>query len=239
MQFRNLLLQTLVESGASGLPALLREVHIEKGEVVTPEDAVPDTVYFPGTAVLSAVKVMANGRAIEVATCGYEGASGILAVLSGSIPTLRTFAQIPGSAIAMPADAFRAMAYGDAKMMACLLRSLAIASDQAEQSVACLALHDVPARAARWILQTQDRTSSREFPLTQENLAIMIGVQRTTVNAAAMLLKGEGLISYSRGAIRVIDREGLKRRACECYHSVEDRWRGDPLALNPTDPVRL
>ena len=231
MKFRNLLLQALLEGGAAELPSLLREVHLQKGEVAVSEDSVPDTIYFPGTAVLSAVKIMSDGRAVEVATQGYEGASGLLAALSNSRPTLRMFAQIAGSAIAVPADAFCAMAYRDDAMMRTILRSLAIATDQAEQSVACLALHDVPGRAARWILQTQDRTSSTEFPLTQENLALMIGVQRTTVNAAAMVLKGEGMIAYSRGSVRVVDREALKRRACECYHSVEERWHGDPLSL--------
>ncbi|CAN5173833.1 Crp/Fnr family transcriptional regulator [soil metagenome] len=234
MQFRNLLLQALLEGGASELPSLLREVHLQKGQVVMSEDAVPEILYFPGTAVLSAVKIMSDGRAVEVATQGYEGASGLLACLSNSTPTLRTFAQIPGSAIAVSALAFRDLAYRESTMMPTLLRSLAISTDQAEQSVACLALHDVPARAARWILQTQERTSSSEFPLTQENLAVMIGVQRTTVNAAAMLLKSQGMIGYSRGSIRVVDREALKRQACECYHSVEDRWRGDPLSLIQT-----
>ncbi len=233
MQFRNLLLQALLDCGANGLSPLLREVHLEKGEVVVSEGEPPRTVHFPGTAVLSAVKIMSNGRAVEVATQGHEGASGLLPCLSGSAPTLRTFVQIPGSAIAVDADAFRALAYSDAAMMETLLRSLAMASDQAEQSVACLALHDVPGRAARWILQTQDRTSSSEFPLTQENLAVMLGVQRTTVNAAAMILKTQRMISYSRGSIRVIDRDALKRRACECYRAVEDRWKGDPLSLSP------
>jgi CRP-like cAMP-binding protein len=232
VQFRNLLLRALIEGGASGLLPLLREAHLEKGQIAMSEDAVPDTIYFPGTAVLSAVKIMSDGRAVEVATQGYEGASGLLACLSNSTPTLRTFAQIPGSAIAVSAPALCQLAYRDETMMRTLLRSLAIATDQAEQSVACLALHDVPGRAARWILQTQDRTSSSEFPLTQENLAVMIGVQRTTVNAAAMLLKNQGMIGYSRGSIRVIDREALKRRACECYHLVEKRWRGDPLSIS-------
>lgn len=225
------MLQALVAGGANGLLPHMRETHLQKGETVVDENATPQTIYFPGTAVLSAVKVMADGREVEVATHGYEGASGLLPSLSSSIPTLRTFTQIAGSAFAIDAGVLAAMAHRDEQMMQTLLRSLAIAGDQTEQTVACLALHDVPARAARWILLTQDRVSADEFPLTQENLAIMIGAQRTTVNAAAMLLKTEGLIAYSRGAIKVVHREGLRRRACECYQPVEERWRGDLLAL--------
>ena len=224
------MLQALFAGGATGLLPHMRETHLQKGETVVDESATPQTIYFPGTAVLSAVKVMADGREVEVATHGYEGASGLLPVLSSSLPTLRTFTQIAGSAFAIDATILVDMAHRDERTMQILLRSLAIATDQAEQSVACLALHDVPARAARWILQTQDRVSADEFPLTQENLAIMIGAQRTTVNAAAMLLKTEGLIAYSRGAIKVVHRDSLRRRACECYRSVEERWRGDPPA---------
>lgn len=199
--------------------------------MTTAEEATPSLVIFPGTAVLSATKMLSGGEEVEVATLGYEGATSILPCLSRSQSTVRVFTQIAGSAIAAPAKELSEIAYRDPAILRLLLRSAAIATDQAEQSVACIAMHGVLKRMARWILETQDRTFSSKFSLTQEYLAVMLGVQRTTVNGAAITLKREGLITYTRGSVTVLDREGLKRRSCECYGAVSERWRGDPLNL--------
>jgi CRP-like cAMP-binding protein len=94
---------------------------------------------------------------------------------------------------------------------------------QAMQSVACNAYHSIPERAARWLLHAQDRTGDR-IELTQQALADLLGVQRTTVNAVAQSLEQEGLIGTGRGVIRVNDRPGLMRRSCECYQRLEDHW---------------
>src|SRR5436190_18826727 len=91
---------------------------------------------------------------------------------------------------------------------------------QAMQSVACNAYHSIPERAARWLLHAQDRTGDR-IELTQQDLAGLLGVQRTTVNAVIQSLEQEKLISTGRGVIRVTDRDGLKRRSCECYERLE------------------
>jgi len=92
---------------------------------------------------------------------------------------------------------------------------------QAAQSTACNTLHRAEQRLCRWLLLTQDRLGSDLVPLTQEHLAIMLGVQRTTVTATASQLQDRGVISYSRGKIRVLDREGMKRCACECYEAIQ------------------
>jgi CRP-like cAMP-binding protein len=88
------------------------------------------------------------------------------------------------------------------------------------QSVVCNAFHSIPERAARWLLHAQDRAGDR-IELTQEAFAGLLGVQRTTVNAVVQDLSSEGLIATGRGRIRVTDRAGLKRRACECYERLE------------------
>ena len=94
---------------------------------------------------------------------------------------------------------------------------------QVMQSLACNAFHTIPERAARWLLHAQDRTGDR-IELTQEALAGLLGVQRTTVNAVIQTLEGEGLITTGRGVIRVADRAGLKRRSCECYERLEEHF---------------
>ena len=91
------------------------------------------------------------------------------------------------------------------------------------QSVACNSFHSIPERAARWLLHVQDRAGDR-IDLTQEALAGLLGVQRTTVNAVIKELSSEGLVTTSRGIVRVIDRAGLKRRACECYQRLQDHY---------------
>jgi CRP-like cAMP-binding protein len=92
---------------------------------------------------------------------------------------------------------------------------------QATQAVACNALHDVKQRLARWLLMTQDRVSDDELPLTQQHLAVMLAVQRTTVTAAASDLQKEGAIAYRRGRITVLNRDLLLKRSCECYETIE------------------
>ena len=92
---------------------------------------------------------------------------------------------------------------------------------QSAQAVACNALHDVKQRLARWLLMTQDRVSYEALPLTQQHLAVMLAVQRTTVTAAASDLQREGAIAYRRGRITVLDRGLLMRRSCECYETIE------------------
>jgi DNA-binding transcriptional regulator YhcF (GntR family) len=91
------------------------------------------------------------------------------------------------------------------------------------QSVACNAFHSIPERAARWLLHAQDRTGDR-IELTQQALAGLLGVQRTTVNAVAQSLEQEGLIATGRGVVQVVDRAGLMRRSCECYRRLEDHF---------------
>ena len=91
------------------------------------------------------------------------------------------------------------------------------------QSVACNSFHPIPERASRWLLHAQDRTGDR-IELTQQALANLLGVQRTTVNAVVQSLEQEGLIAAGRGVIRVINRDGLLRRSCECYQRLEEHF---------------
>jgi CRP-like cAMP-binding protein len=107
---------------------------------------------------------------------------------------------------------------------------------QAEQGAACNTLHDARARLARWILMTQDRTGKRSLPLSQEHMAVMIGVQRTTISIVANQLRSGGLIRFSRGNVEVQDRPGLERAACECYSAVRAEF--DSLRTAHSPPPR-
>ena len=106
------------------------------------------------------------------------------------------------------------------------MRHSASINFQAEQGVACNVLHDAPARLARWLLMTQDRTGNRVLPLTQEYMSVMTGVQRTTISAVANHLRSAGLIRFSRGNVEILDRAGLEAAACECYQAVRGEFDG-------------
>mgnify|MGYP003640562997 FL=1 len=207
----------------------LREIYVARGQVLIPENARVSHVYFPSTAVLSSVIVLQGRRQCEVSTLGTEGIGGGLACLTGEASTERLFAQIAGGVIALPAEALKTRALASPDLLNLLLQRLQASQVEAGQGVACNALHEAPARLARWLLMTMDRIGASEFPLTQTYLAVMVGVQRTTISGVANRLKQKGLIGYSRGQMTILDPAGLEAEACECYAVI--RNRSDALGL--------
>jgi CRP-like cAMP-binding protein len=215
--FRNYFLSALPKVDFATVIPLISEQSLAAGEMISePGQPVPH-VYFPSTAVLSVMTVMANGDRVESSTIGRESATGLLNALSGQPASSMIVAQIAGSAMKMPAKALRELAQASPRLMALTARHIQANVAQVEQSVACNAVHHVDARLARWLLQTGDRVGAPIVPLTQEYLAVMLGVQRTTVSGSAAALRDAGLIRYSRGRVEVLDRPGLERKACECY----------------------
>ena len=175
------------------------------------------SVYFIETGVGSLVNTMANGQAAEVGTIGNEGVVGLPLLLeAGSAPT-SVYVQVPGNGLCMSAARFSAELAKSASMRTVMLRYAHALFNQVAQSAACNHFHTLQQRCCRWLLMTHDRMQSEEFLLTQEFLAMMLGVQRTGVSAAAGGLQRAGLIRYNRGIVTILDRRGLLARACECY----------------------
>ena len=216
MEFRNFLLPAISKADMDTLAPLLTEVSLQRGEVVLPEGAPVTHVYFPSSAVLSVVTLMNDGRSVESNTIGREAGAGLLDAASGAAAHHRVFAQIAGSAFRLPAAAFRRQLADSPRFAKLLFRHALADSVQTQQFVACNVLHTADQRLARWLLMTADRTGTLSFPLTQEYMAIMTGVQRTTVSAMASDFKDRGLIRYSRGNMQIVDMEGLRAVACEC-----------------------
>jgi CRP-like cAMP-binding protein len=217
MNFRNRFLSSLDETTSARLLPHVREVSLSQGDTLIDEGSLPDRAWFPTDVVLSSVVTTAGGRAIEVATFGYHDVVGALSCLGQTASTSRVFAQTSGVAVSIPGAVLRAEALDNPAVLTLLLRSIEATSRQAELNVACHAFHDAPHRIARWLLLTQDRLGRNPLPLTQSDLAVMAGVQRTTINAGAMQLKAAGLIRYSRGHVQIVDRAGLETQACDCY----------------------
>ncbi len=173
--------------------------------------------YFIETGVGSLVNTMANGDAAEVGTIGNEGLVGLPLVFGDDRSPTSVYVQVPGAGVRMKATLFTEELARSASMRAVMLRYAHAFFNQVAQSAACNHFHTLQQRCCRWLLMTHDRMQSDEFLLTQEFLAMMLGVQRTGVTSAASTLQRSGLIRYKRGNVTIIDRRGLRRLSCECY----------------------
>jgi CRP-like cAMP-binding protein len=226
-KIRNRLLASLPASDLSLLSRHLREIPIEQGQTLEERDQPVDRVHFPQTGMISLIVAMAEDRALEVGTVGHEGAIGMMAGLGSRISFIRALVQVSGTALCIPASRFQAAASRSQRIRGMIVRYGELLLGQIQQTAACNGLHDASSRVCRWLLQTSDKTESDLIPFTQEFLGQMLGVQRTTISEVVGTLHAAGLIDTQYGQIRIVDRSGLKREACECYEIV--RKHGDRL----------
>jgi CRP-like cAMP-binding protein len=213
----NRLLDRLPADESSRLLPLAETVSLGNLEQLHQQDAPLPHVYFPKSGVLSSVITSAEGGMVEAATIGNEGMVGIPALLGLDFTTAAVTSQVPGESLRIPTPSFVQALKQSGPLDMLLRRYIAFSLRSAYQAVACNALHATEERMSRWLLTTQDRVGKREFALTQEFLAEMLGVRRQTVQVVAGTLQTAGLITYRRGLIQVIDREGLEAASCECY----------------------
>lgn len=203
---------------------ILREsplLPLERSKILAPMGGRSDKVYFPVNGVISIMTLADDGVWVESATIGNEGMLGIAVFLGTETwGNSEAIVQVPGSAFAMSADRFRTALSGNDKLHELVAGYTQALFGQISQSVACNGRHSIEQRAARWLLQTSDRMRSVRFSLTQEYLAVMLGVRRPSVSVAAKALQEAGLITYSRGSITILDRPRLERVSCGCYDAV-------------------
>lgn len=224
MQFRNSLLSALSIDDRQALLPDLSEISLIQGETIFKVGDNVDYVIFPSSAVISVVTVMEDGRSAESHTIGRESGVG-LANAAGAVPIQsRVFAQIGGGAMRLPAKALRQRLDESPSLASHLMRHIYAALLQSQQFTACNVLHSADQRLARWLLMTADRTGGNSFPLTQEYLAVMTGVQRTTISALANGFKERGLIRYSRGHLEILNAPGLAEASCECARVVRHQF---------------
>jgi CRP-like cAMP-binding protein len=196
---------------------------LPQGTVLYEDGDVISKVYFPHIGVISLVVDLASGETIETAMVGRESLAGGSAVLGGRHSLNRAIVQIEGAASVLETQHLRALAERSPAVRDSLIRHEQLIVAQAQQSAACNATHTVEARLCRWLLRARDLMGSDDLPLTHEFLAEMMGVRRTSVTLVASTLQQAGLIRYKRGHIRVLNIEGLKESACECYETVRRR----------------
>lgn len=188
-----------------------------------PGDKMP-YVYFPNTGVISMLTVMEDGIAVEISTIGNEGMADLFSFLGLEESDARLLVQVPGTAMRMEKERFHKH-IAQVPALRALLGHYAVASFAlVAQSAACNRMHPMIERCARWLLMTHDRVDAEEFPMTHNFLSEMLGVRRPSVSVAAASLQAAGLISYHRGRVTVLDRDGLEDASCECYRLMRARF---------------
>jgi CRP-like cAMP-binding protein len=177
-------------------------------------------VYFPVGALCSNIIFMENGAGVETSTIGREGMVGAHAALGSDSIAAKAICQVAGETYCMRLDKFKAHLQALPAFRELLARYNVTLFHVVSQTAACNRLHHVNERLARWLLMTHDRVFNPRFPLTQEFLSLMLGVNRPSVTIAAAALQQAGFITYKRGIIEVKDRAGLEGASCECYRIV-------------------
>jgi CRP-like cAMP-binding protein len=181
-------------------------------------------IYFPVSLLGSLVTVLEDGSAIESGTVGREGMTGVPILLNAEKTPMETLVQVPGEAIRIPAKDVKKVFDDGGPFNRLLNRYIHHLFVVASQSAACNRRHTIGARLARWLLMSSDGVGSNEIGITQNFLAVMLGVRRSGVTEAALKLQADGLIRYSRGSVTITDRKRLEKVACECYHMVRDEY---------------
>jgi CRP-like cAMP-binding protein len=217
----NAILSSLSPGDASALQPHLQPVFLESKRILFDIGDTIDAVYFPAGAVVSLVVGLSSGETVEGAMVGKDGIVGVAAALDSKIALTQAIVQLPGDAFVCDASTFKGIALQSEKMLSLLFRHEQAVYAQAQQSTACMATHDVQARLCRWLLRARDLSGSDTLNFTQEFLAEMLGVRRTSVTIDAHTLQNAGFIKYSRGKIQIVDVEGLHEGACECYKTVK------------------
>jgi CRP-like cAMP-binding protein len=221
---RNHLLASLPENEYALLQPFLRDVPLKQGTILAEQGETIEQVHFPNSGMVSIVIVLDEGeKSVETATVGREGAVGAIAGLGDRTASARAIVQVEGNASRISARHLQNAVRQSPFLRDYIVRYQEMLLHQAQQSTACNALHEARPRLCRWLLQTRDRLDSDMVALTQEFLAQMLGVRRTTVTELARGLQCKGLVRYKRGKIEILDRQGLEECACECYNALRQQ----------------
>jgi CRP-like cAMP-binding protein len=179
-----------------------------------------EKVYFPLTGMVSLVIVLENGTTVEAMTVGREGFVGVPLLNEVNTASYKGICQVAGDFLVIEASAFLSIVDDLPDLKRRLHRYSQFASEVVAQSAACNGVHQIEQRCARWLLVTSDAVGNSSFNITQEFLAQMLAVRRPGVSVAMGGLAKRDLVSYRHGKVSVLDRDGLKAVACECYQTI-------------------
>ncbi|WP_287877706.1 Crp/Fnr family transcriptional regulator [Aquitalea sp.] len=221
----NGLLSALPEADWLQIRPFLEQVELPLGKTLYESGHKLSHVYFPVTAIVSLLYVMENGDSAEIAVVGNEGIVGIALFMGGESTPSRGVVQSGGYGYRLPAHVIKQAFERSLPFMHLLLRYTQALITQMSQTAVCNRHHSLDQQLCRWLLLSLDRLQGSELCMTQELIANMLGVRREGVTNAALNLQREGIISYARGHIRVLDRPALEARTCECYAVVKKEYQ--------------
>jgi CRP-like cAMP-binding protein len=222
---RNAILAQLPEDEYEALAKFLTPVDLPLGKQLSEPNLPIEYVYFLNNGLISTDALTEKGESVEVGVIGREGFAGLPALLDQPQMSHSVLMQGVGDGLCIRSSIVRDE-FVKGGMLQRMVHAFAyLQLVQVTQSVLCNRMHEVDARLARWLLTSADRMESESLNLTQEFLAQMLGVQRSTVTVAAGELQRAGMIGYSRGKINILDRPALSKVACECYEIVSSSYR--------------
>jgi CRP-like cAMP-binding protein len=223
-QSANLILSAIVPKEYEQIRPLLEAHPLRMRETLQEAGDAAEYVYFPTSGIISLLTVLENGMMIEFATVGREGTTGLPMTVGLADSNMALISQLPGEALRMKSADFLTQLAQCPSFAAVINRYMGVLFAFLAQSAACNRAHHVDERCAKWLLMTHDQAGGDEFRITQEFLAQMLGVSRPSVALSAASLHKQGLISYHRGEMSILDRDGLERAACECYAVVREQF---------------
>ena len=221
---KNHLLESLPAAEWKRWEPVLELVDLPLGMVLYESGSALSHVYFPTTAIVSLLYVMENGASAEIAVVGNEGIVGVSLFMGGETTPSRAVVQSGGKGYRLSAERMKKEFNLAGPVLHLLLRYTQALLTQMAQTAVCNRHHSLDQQLCRWLLLSLDRLHGNELVMTQELIANMLGVRREGVTEGALKLQRAGLISYSRGHIKVLDRSGIESRSCECYAVVKKEY---------------
>jgi CRP-like cAMP-binding protein len=223
-QSENLLLGAVIPEEFERILPLLELHPLRMRETLQEAGEKPEYVYFPTSGIISLLTVLENGMMIEFATVGREGTTGTPLIVELGDSNLALISQLPGESLRMKSADFLEQAAKCPSFGAVINRYMGVMFALLAQSAACNRAHHVDERCAKWLLMTHDQAGGNQFRITQEFLAQMLGVSRPSVALSAGELQKQGLITYHRGEMSILDRDRLEGVACECYRVIRHQF---------------
>lgn len=218
----NKILLSLSEAAFLSISDSLEFVEMARHSILHEPSKELEFVYFPSGGLISLVVAMEDGKTVEAGVVGREGVVGTPLAVGLHRTPLRAIVQIPSNGSRIRAAALKAALPGAGQLQMTLSRYAVIQGLQVSQTAACNRLHDVEQRLARWLLMAVDRVNADLLPVTHDFLATMLGTDRPSVTLAAGILQRKRAIEYTRGTVKVINRDTLQDSVCECYRVIQN-----------------
>jgi CRP-like cAMP-binding protein len=234
---RNIILNQLPEAEYEALAKFLVPVDLPLGKKLSEPNQPIEYIYFLNTGLISTDAMTEKGETVEVGVIGREGFAGLPALLDQPQMLHMVLMQGAGDGLRIRSSIVRDLFLKGGELQRLVHAFAYLQMVQVTQSVLCNRMHEVEGRLARWLLTSSDRMETESLHLTQEFLAQMLGVQRSTVTVAAGELQRRGLIAYSRGKLQILDQPALSAVACECYGIVRASYERILRSNNGTNSL--